>query len=121
MAVRFREVDADTIEEPVSASGEWQVEFHLKLSGDRAPQLDAVAAAAFEHQIAEAGPIHTVTGLERPDGNSIRVCATLRAGSRGEAEQLSEAILNAARSAAGRQIQGWETTGSWSGHSIKDV
>lgn len=97
--------DAPVLEEQASASGEWQVEFHLKLSGDRPPQLTAVAAAAFEHQIAEAGPIRTATCVGKADGTSIRVRATLRAGNRGEAEQLSNAILNAARSAAGREIR----------------
>jgi hypothetical protein len=99
------------------ASGEWSVQFRLRLQGDR--ELGEAPARAFTVRIADDAAVHGITETETPAPGSIRVTAVVLAGTRVDAEVSSDVILNEASTAAGRQIPDWSTIAWWSGFSVE--
>jgi hypothetical protein len=100
-------------------SGHSSVEFGFKLQGDR--ELSDAAERAFATRIAGDPCVRDVTGTHRPARGSIRVTATVMAGTRTEAEARSGEILSAAGSAAGKEIPDWSTVAWWSSSRVEST
>jgi hypothetical protein len=101
---------------PASAD-EWPVEFHFKLQGVR--ELGNVGTV-FAARIAVDPCVVRVTDVCRPRAASIRVNAIVSASTFEEARLRSDEILDAARTATGKAIPDWSTTGWWCGHDYSE-
>jgi hypothetical protein len=94
--------------EEASASNRWSVVFGLKLQGDF--ELGELPAKTFTARIASDPAVRRVAATERPADGAIRVRAIVLGRTRSEAAARSSEIVEAACSAAGKEIPNWSKT-----------